>query len=79
MPLPRPSRPDRADFPAVPATENVVEITIGRVEIRAGAPVAEKTSRKSEKQPVLTTLSEHLRERNGGIGANGSVAERGRR
>jgi hypothetical protein len=56
-----------------PVTENVVEITIGRVEIRAGTPVAEKPPRKSKDLPPLTTLSEHLRERN-----NSGNSERGR-
>ncbi|GAP66350.1 hypothetical protein MBSD_n1657 [Mizugakiibacter sediminis] len=57
---PRP-RTQAAAMPAAPASETVVQVSIGRIEVRA-APAA-PARRRDEPRP--TRLDDYLRQRNG--------------
>lgn len=61
---PSPRRQPKAQPPSPPSTEQVINVTIGRIEVRA-TPAPPATTRSSNPKPPVMSLDEYLRRRGG--------------
>jgi hypothetical protein len=68
-PMPRPQ--PKAQTQSAPPSEQVINVTIGRIEVRATPPPA-ATSRSNNQKPPGMSLDDYLRQRSGG-GRGGGV------
>jgi hypothetical protein len=64
----QPERPREAPVPPAVEPAPVVNITIGRIEVRAAPPKTDALARKARSAPPVMSLEEYLKRRNGGRG-----------
>lgn len=65
VPLTQPIKETAVASPALPQPAPTIQVTIGRIEVRATAP-ANPSSTQTRQQPPVMSLEEYLRQRGGG-------------